>query len=567
MGYEHITPTGTRTVFVLDQARQDKEFDILDEDMKADLRVYVNEDEDADRPWRGCIANASFDSAGSGADSDSEDDDIGLELKIENALSSFAKKVEGLEDEAGALSITPSGRAYSDASSSTPTPPKDIDISYPYGPKQNSRLRRPSGNRSLASLIAHAEDSRTPSRSSLSASLSSCPLTTGATYSVVRKPCYDPDSEGHSPCATHDEVSWGLPADNTLHMLQERFRITHCAGDGTGFDCREWLEYKLETGCIIVHGPSLLRFGRNCYEAEKRGQIKDADEIPYANQSEATAQICPSSSKGTLNTTSSVWSSVFSKCSSMTSISSYRTSRPQSARTEHSQLMSARGVDNHTEKCGRGYEESATKLCSPSVAGIVPKSEHFQGCACGTVRGEKGAFSLPVTTTKEWPSGLQIREDDSCPNAPERIGNDLEDAQNSIKRNESEDRNVEELSQLRAFLTIATENHEHMRPEVSANRPHNAPLMYEEADDFVEYIATNSDVDSECWSEPLDGCTEPRRKWTSKIKHCPQKIPQKTKQATQDYVKATKRFSRTACHLLPAALSSRHPFQKIDSII
>ncbi|KAH6882586.1 hypothetical protein BKA58DRAFT_396862 [Alternaria rosae] len=550
MGHEHITPTGTRTIFVLGQARQDKEFDILDKDMKADLRVYVNEDEDADRPWRGvrdftrkiatcetwalivlknskkgldtetphqtrlmrahsapslaqCIANASFDSAGSGADSDAEEDDIGLELNIENALSSFAKKVEGLEDEAGALSITPSGRAYSDASSSTPSPPKDIDISYPYGPKQNSRLRRPSGNRSLASLIAHAEDSRTPSRSSLSASLSSCPLPTGATYSVVHKPYYDPDFEGHSPCATHDE----------------------------------------------------------------RGHIKDADEIPYANQSEATARICPSSSKGTLNSTSSVWSSVFSKCSSMTSISSYRTSRPQSARTEHPRLMSARGVDNHTEKCGRGYEESATKVCSPSVAGIVPKSEHFQGCACGTVRGEKDAFSLPVTTTKEWSSGLQIREDDSWPNAPERIGSDLEDAHNSIKRNESKDRDVEELSQLRASLTIATENHEHMRPEVSANRPHNAPLMYEEADDFVENIATNSDVDSECWSESLDGCTEPRRKWTSKIKHCPQKIPQKTKQATQDYVKATKRFSRTACHLLPAALSSRHPFQKIDSII
>ncbi|KAI4676747.1 uncharacterized protein J4E84_009341 [Alternaria hordeiaustralica] len=457
MGHEHITATGTKTVFFLGQAQQEEEFDILDEDMKTDLGEYINEDEDADRSWRGvcdfmqkiptskavaptefkdknildtetphqarlmraqsapslarCIANASFDSAGSETDSDSEDDDIDLELKIENALSSFAKKVEELEDVTGALSITPPGRTYSDAHPFTPSPPKDIDIPYPCGPKQNSRLRRHSGNRSLASMIAHVEDHRTPSRSSPSASLSSCPLPAGTTYSVIRKPCYDPSFEGHSPCATHDEGSCGLSADDALDMLQERFGIVHCATAGTGFDCREWLEYKLETG------------------------------------------------------------------------------------------------------------------------------------------------------------GLQTWEGESWPNAPERIGNEFEDAQNSITRNESEDCDVEELSQLRASLTETTDNDEPMWPEVIANRPYTAPLMYEEAADFIEHVATNPDVDSECWSEPLDGCAKPRRKWTSKMKHCLKKIPQNTKQATHDYVKATKRFSRTAWRVLPAALSSRHPFQKIDSIL
>ena len=609
MGHEHITATGTKTVFFLGQAQQEEEFDILDEDMKTDLGEYINEDEDADRSWRGvcdfmqkiptskavaptefkdknildtetphqarlmraqsppslarCIANASFDSAGSETDSDSEDDDTDLELKIENAISSFARKVEELEDVAGALSITPPGRTYCDARSSTLAPPKNIDIPYPCGPKRNSRLRRHSGYRSLASLIAHAEDSRAPSCSSLS----SCPIPTDTTYNVVRKPCYDPKFEGHSPCATHDKGIWRLSADDALNMLQERFRITHCAGDGTGFDCREWLEYKLDTGCSMVHGPSLLRFGTDCYEAEKSGQIKDAVDTPYANQPEATAQIRTSSSKDTLNTNSSVRNSVFSKCTSTTSISSYRTSRPQTARTEHSRLMNASGVDNDTEKCEQGHEDSVTTVCSPSIAGIVPKSEHFQDCAGGTVRGGKSALSPPITTTKKWSSGLQMWEDESWPNAPERIGNDFEDAQNSITRNESENCDVEELSQLRASLTETTDNDEPMRPEVIANRPYTAPLMYEEAADFIEYVAINSDVYSECWSEPLDGCAKPRRKWTSKMKHCLKKIPQNTKQATHGYVKATKRFSRTAWRVLPAALSSRHPFQKIDSIL
>ncbi|KAI4650685.1 hypothetical protein J4E93_003042 [Alternaria ventricosa] len=610
MGHEHITPTGTKIVFFFGQAQQEEEFDILDENMKGDLREYVNEDEDADHPWCGvrdfmrkiatskaevstelkdtkhglgtetphqarlvrahsapslaqCIANASIDSAGSDTDPDSEDDDIDLELRIENALSSFAKKVEELEDVAGALSITPPSRTYSDARSSTSAPPKDIDIPYPCGPNQNSRLRRHSGYCSLASLIAHAEDTRAPSCSSLS----SCLIPPGTTYNVVRKPCYDPDFEGHSPCATHDEGSWGLSADDALDMLQERFRITHCAGDGTGFDRREWLEYKLETGRSMVHGPSLLPFGTNCYEAEKPGQIKDADDIPYANRPEATARIRTSPSKDTLSTNSSVRNSVFSKCTSSTSISSYRTSRPQSARTEHSRLMNALSPDNDTEKCGHGYEISAPTVCSPSVAGIVPKSEHFQGYAGGTVRDGKGAHSLPVTTTKKWSSGLKLWEDESWPNAPERIGTDFEDAQNSITRSESEDRNVEEFSQLRASLTIVTDNDEPMRPEIIANRLYAAPRIYEEAANFVEHVATNSDVDSECWSEPLDGCAQPRRKWTSKMKHCLQKIPQKTKQATHDYLKATKRFSRTAWRVLPAALSSRHPFEKIDGIL
>lgn len=229
--------------------------------------------------------------------------------------------------------------------------------------------------------------------------------------------------------------------------------------------------------------------------------------------------------------------------------------------------MNALGPDNDTGKCGHGYEISATTGCSSSVAGIVPKSEHFQGCAGGTVRGGKGTLSPPITTTKEWASGLRTWEDESWLNAPERIGNDFEDAQNSITRNESEDCDVEELSQLRASLTETTDNDEPMRPEVIANRPYTAPLMYEEAADFIEHVATNPDVHSECWSEPLDGCAKPRRKWTSKMKHCLKKIPQNTKQATHGYVKATKRFSRTAWRVLPAALSSRHPFQKIDSIL
>ncbi|KAI4618951.1 hypothetical protein J4E83_005902 [Alternaria metachromatica] len=613
MGHEHITATGTKTVFFLGQVQQEEEFDILDENMKTDLGEYINEDEDADRSWRGvcdfmqkiptskavaptefedgnildtetphqarlmraqsapslarCIANASFDSAGSETDSDSEDDDMDLELKIENALSSFARKVEELEDVAGALSITPPGRTCCDARSSTLSPPKDIDIPYPCGPKHNSRIRRHNGDRSLASLIAHTEDRRTPSCSSPSASRSSCPLPTGTTYSVVRKPCYDPILEGHSPCATHDDGSCGLSADDALGMLQERFRTAHCAGHGTGFHCREWLEYKLETGCSRVYGPSLLRFGTDCYKAEKPGQIKDADDIPYPNQPEATARIRTSSSKDTLNTNSSVRNSVFSKCTSTTSISSYRTSRPQSARTEHSRLMNALSPDNDTGKCGHGYEISATTERSSSVAGFVPKSENFQGCAGGTVWGGKGALSPPITTTKEWSSGLQMWGDESWPNAPERNGNDFEDAQNSITRNESENCDVEELSQLRASLTETTDNDKPMRPEVIANRPYAAPLIYEEAADFIEHVATNPDVHSECWSEPLDGCAKPRRKWTSKMKHCFKKISQNTKQATHNYVKATKRFSRTAWRVLPAALSSRHPFQKIDSIL
>ncbi|KAI4669141.1 uncharacterized protein J4E79_001184 [Alternaria viburni] len=473
MGHEHITATGTKTVFFLGQAQQEEEFDLLDEDMKTDLGEYINEDEDADRSWRGvcdfmqkiptskavaptefkdknildtetphqarlmraqsapslarCIANASFDSAGSETDSDSEDDDIDLELKIENALSSFAKKVEELEDVAGALSITPPGRTYSEAHPFTPSPPKDIDIPYPCGPKHNSRLRRHSGNRSLASLIAHVEDHPLAPR-------------------MMRE-----------------------AADFQLMTL--------------------WTCYKnaLELYIALLLAPALI----------------------VANG----------------------WN---------TSL------RPGAA------WYMAR----------RCYDLGRTVMDLKS-----PGRSKTRVIARGTVRGGKVALDPPITTTKEWSSGLQTWEGESWPNAPERIGNDFEDAQNSITRNESEDCDVEELSQLRASLTETTDNDEPMWPEVIANRPYTAPLMYEEAADFIEHVATNPDVDSECWSEPLDGCAKPRRKWTSKMKHCLKKIPQNTKQATHDYVKATKRFSRTAWRVLPAALSSRHPFQKIDSIL
>jgi hypothetical protein len=306
----------------------------------------------------------------------------------------------------------------------------------------------------------------------------------------------------------------------------------------------------------------------NCYKNEKLGRPTD-DIVAHADRPGSTGRIRTSPSKDTLNTKSSVRTSVFSKCTSMTSISSYVASRPQSAQAEHGRLRDTRDLDVDTEKGEHYHGLCMTTLCSPSAPGVSPQGMRIQRGSDGTVQAEKRASSLPVLTTKGWSSGVQLWETNSWPNEPGGIGNSIDDARGSVAMNDPENDDVEELLQLPVSLSATAENLEEELPEVVVNDPYDVPLMddHERAAKFVEHVSTNSDVNSENWSEPCDGCAQPHRKWTSKMKHYLQKIPKKTKQATHGCVKATKRFSRTARSFLPAAVSSRYPFQKIGGIV
>jgi hypothetical protein len=610
VGHELINPTDTKAVFILGQTREEEEeVDSFDEDMKADLCAYVDEDEDADRSWcevrdfmrkattfntkastmvkdsklvlytlttrrdrlmrprsepslAQCIANASSNNAESDTDSDSEDDSVDINQKIDRTITSFARKIGELEDEQETTITIPTNR-YIDGPSPSLSPPRDIDIPYPRALKQDSGLRRHSGNRSLAFFMACAENDL-----HASTSLSSSSLPDGIIQVCAGKRCHDPNFRGHSPCATHDENNCGCSADDALNALRERFRKVQCGGDGTNFDCREWLDAKLELGCSMVHGPSLLRFATNCYEHEKLGRPKD-DIVAHADRPGPTGRIRTSPSKDTLNTKSSIRTSVFSKCTSMTSMSSYVASRPQSAQAEHGQLRDTRDLDVDTEKGEHNHGICMATVCNPSVAGVAPQGMRIQCGSDGTMQAEKHTSSLPVLTTKEWSSGVQLWETNSWPNEPGGIGNSIDDARGSVAMNDPENDDVKKLLQLPVSLRTTTENVEDKLPEVVVNDSYDVPLMddHERAAKSVEHVSTNSDVNSENWSEPFNSCAQQHRKWTSKMKYCLQKIPKKTKQATHGCVKATKRFSRTARGFLPAAVSSRHPFQKIGGII
>ena len=110
--HEHIDRTGTKVVFFLGQQGEEEEeeeaTELLDEDMKANLGAYVNDQEDEDRSWNDlrdfirenqtfkikssarakppslaqCMARAGVDNADLDLDSDSEDDEIDLSQKI-----------------------------------------------------------------------------------------------------------------------------------------------------------------------------------------------------------------------------------------------------------------------------------------------------------------------------------------------------------------------------------------------------------------------------------------------------------------------------------------------------
>jgi hypothetical protein len=128
-----------------------------------------------------------------------------------------------------------------------------------------------------------------------------------------------------------------LSADDALDMLRQRFRMVHYAGGGTSCYFRDWLDAKFDLRCSMVYGPSLLRFATNCYEDEELEHSKDANDIIHANQRDVRVRTSPS--KDTLNTKPSIRTSLFSKCTSATSMSSYRNSRPQSTQTENEQCI------------------------------------------------------------------------------------------------------------------------------------------------------------------------------------------------------------------------------------
>jgi hypothetical protein len=215
VGHEYINRTGTKAILFLgregEEDERGEETEPLDEVMKADLDAYVKEKQDADRPWRGVrdflqkdmtlktgasadtrapslarfIENADVDNADSDLDSDSEDDEIGLSQKIERAISSFAKRIEEYENDMEDRTTMITTNNHNAHRSPLLSPLEAIDIPYPCKPKQNSGLRRHSGGRSFAFLIAHAgdisssrdEDERSPSRSlSLFPSPSSSPF-------------------------------------------------------------------------------------------------------------------------------------------------------------------------------------------------------------------------------------------------------------------------------------------------------------------------------------------------------------------------------------------------------
>ncbi|KAF1832971.1 hypothetical protein BDW02DRAFT_631578 [Decorospora gaudefroyi] len=288
VGHEWIEPTGTKTVFFLQQKdTQDQEPDSLDSATKLDMETYINgEDEDegdisafhcdtvasvtrsfdvtnssvggltilptieevdekeagnpasqaTSRKARLRRSEATLSLAGiieradlSGfvvcdSDSNSEDGIEGICKSIELKLPTLA---EGEQDvQSGVSPITPPNAQHFPSIS----PPQAIDIPAPRSPSQKSGLRCHSGSESLASLIARADDASPPSSPpSLSSSPPPCPSPT--TSSFGRGPCYDPYFTGHTPCATQDDRVVGRSADEAVDMLNRRFKIVHSGVD------------------------------------------------------------------------------------------------------------------------------------------------------------------------------------------------------------------------------------------------------------------------------------------------------------------------------------------------
>ncbi|KAH8640395.1 hypothetical protein IG631_03336 [Alternaria alternata] len=361
--------------------------------MKANLGAYVNDQEDEDRSWNDlqdfirenqtfkikssarakppslaqCMARAGVDNADLDLDSDSEDDEIDLSQKIEHAVSAFAEKTKEYEkdekEDKKDINTDPLNNNYLVHHPPMLSTLESIDISYPYNNKQNFGIRRHSGGRSLASLIARASEIYVSYNEDV----------------CLPWPTFEPSSLSSSPNPSSDASVLDLSADDALAMLRERFRIVHNVGGGTGYCHREWLDAKFETGCSTVHGPSLLRFSTSCYEHVQPPVIKNASTATQQDQYDLVSRVRISPSKDTLNTKSSVWTSAFSKCTSMASISSYQTDRLQSANNERHFHMDGPGMD-------------------------VEKHERDDK------RDRKRVDSLPVLTTKGWSDELQAED-------------------------------------------------------------------------------------------------------------------------------------------------------------
>ncbi|CAN9234275.1 unnamed protein product [Alternaria alternata] len=435
-----------------------------------------------------CMARAGVDNADLDLDSDSEDDEIDLSQKIEHAVSAFAEKTKEYEkdqkEDKKDINTDPLKNNYLVHHPPMLSTLESIDISYPYNNKQNFGIRRHSGGRSLASLIARAGEIYVSYNEDVC-----LPWST-----------FEPSSLSSSPNPSSDASVLDLSADDALAMLRERLRIVHNVGGSTGYCRREWLDAKFKTGCSTVHGPSLLRFSTSCYEHVQPPVITNASTATQQDQYDLVSRVRISPSKDTLNTKSSVWTSAFSKCTSMTSISSYQTDRLQSANNERHLHMDGPGMD-------------------------VEKHERDDK------RDRKRVDSLPVLTTKGWTDELQ----------------------------------AEDIEQLYAPLYMSAEDTRDVPATVVANKTHDSPLVRERTVD--DDVSTDLDYDLELEPAAHDSPNSMRRKWTSRMKHFIKMLPKKSKQATRDCFRATKQFSRTAWNLVPAAVQSRRPSPKIDSVI
>ncbi|KAL1798823.1 hypothetical protein ACET3X_002860 [Alternaria dauci] len=481
VGHELIDRTGTKVVFFLGQDEDEEEdeeaTELLDDDMSANLGEYVNEEEDEDQSWNElqdfirensttetasstkakspsfarCMASAGVDDANSDLDSDSDDDELDLSQKIERAVSKFAQKIEECEEDGKEYTnITRSHNDYLVYHPPMMSPLEAIDIPYPCKSKESFGNRRHSGGKSLAFLMARAgdvftspeEDDRLPWSTSTSSSPSSSPIPS-------------PNASGMN-----------LSADDALAMLRERFRIAHHAGGGTSCSCREWLDAKAETGCSMVHGPSLLRFSTNCYEHGQSPLTETANTPMQLDLQNVTFRVRIAPSKDTLKTKSSMQTSAFSKCTSVTSMSSYQTHRPQSANDEHHLHIDATVMD-------------------------VDKPR------------------------------------------------------------------VEEVEQLFVPLHMSAEDTRKMLPAVVIQETNDFEEVREQTVDCHDDVATDFDETMEPGLAIVEATKSLQRKWINKMKHFIQKLPKKSKQATRDCFRATKKFSRTAWNFAPAAVWSR----------
>ncbi len=156
-------------------------------------------------------------------------------------------------------------------------------------------------------------------------------------------------------------------------------------------------------------GPSLLRFSTNYCQDEELEQIKDTTLIAH-DYPDAMVHIRTSSSKDTLNTKSSVQTSVFSSLTSAASISSYQISRPQSAQTEHSRLVDALALEIYGHKCNADCDNCSINSRNSPVVSVPSSIKNDQRCLVGTVHGRKRIYSLPTPTTQGWSGELQVKE-------------------------------------------------------------------------------------------------------------------------------------------------------------